>query len=108
MASRFLNVLVLLFTLASIGHSDVAPKVLSMRMYRQERSIIQKRASLTVTVGNAFTKGLYYVNASVGTPPQLVQLQIDTGSSDVWMFGPHSCDSSTSECLGGACESDNV
>ncbi|KAE8333821.1 aspartic peptidase domain-containing protein [Aspergillus sergii] len=47
-------------------------------------------------------KGLYWVNASVGTPPQPVQLQVDTGSSDVWMFGPQSCDLNTSPCLGNA------
>ncbi|GFF37808.1 probable aspartic-type endopeptidase OPSB [Aspergillus udagawae] len=44
---------------------------------------------------------MYWVNATVGTPGQLVQLQIDTGSSDVWVFGPHSCVQSTSPCLGG-------
>lgn len=28
---------------------------------------------------------LYFANVSVGTPPQPISLQIDTGSSDVWM-----------------------
>ncbi len=80
-----------------------------MRMYRAARSSpLQKRATFPVTVGNAILDNLYYVNASVGTPPQLVQLQIDTGSSDVWMFGPHSCDTTTSPCLGGECESQHV
>lgn len=102
MAAFILNVIVLLCALVSLG--DASPKVLSMRMYRTERSILKKRGTLSVDIGNANTNGLYFVNASVGTPPQEVQLQIDTGSSDVWMFGPHSCNPSTSPCLGGDCE----
>src|SRR5271170_5563882 len=102
MAAFILHVIVLLCAVVSLG--DASPKVLSMRMYRTERSILKKRGTLSVDIGNANTNGLYFVNASVGTPPQEVQLQIDTGSSDVWMFGPHSCDLSTSPCLGGDCE----
>ncbi|MCJ1244538.1 hypothetical protein MMC30_001736 [Trapelia coarctata] len=82
-----------------------APKVVQMQTYRQKRETIPerllKRANFPVTLGNAATVGLYYVNATVGTPPQEVSLQIDTGSSDVWMFGPRSCNASTSPCLGG-------
>jgi hypothetical protein len=106
MAAFVLVVFVLLCALASLG--DASPKVFSMRMYRKERSILTKRDPLSVNIGNAFTYGLYFVNASVGTPPQEVQLQVDTGSSDVWMFGPHSCNPSTSLCLGGDCESKYV
>lgn len=52
--------------------------------------------------GNVFPcLGLYYANISIGTPPQHVSLQIDTGSSDLWMFGPRSCDDTTSVCWGG-------
>ena len=30
-------------------------------------------------------KALYLLNISVGTPPQQLQVQIDTGSADLWM-----------------------
>ena len=103
MAPSVWKALVLLCAFASFAHAS--PKVVAMRMYRKERSVLQKRGTLSVTLGNAVVNNLYFVNASVGTPPQLVQLQIDTGSSDVWMFGPNSCDDSTSPCLGHACES---
>lgn len=95
---------VLLAALASATASAAAPKVVQMQTYRRESrsaSLAKRSAPSSVQIGNVPTVGLYYVNASVGTPPQVVQLQIDTGSSDVWMFGPNSCNSSTSPCLGG-------
>jgi hypothetical protein len=104
MASFVVKSGLLLTSLASVVSAH--PKVVQMDMGRiSERKVMAKRSSdFTVQLGNAATTGLYYVNASVGTPVQSVQLQIDTGSSDVWMFGPNSCNSSTSQCLGGDCK----
>jgi hypothetical protein len=81
-----------------------SPNVVKMQLSRGERRAISKRNPESVDIGNALGVLLYYVNASVGTPPQSVALQIDTGSSDVWMFGPQSCDPTTSLCLGDACK----
>ena len=89
--------------LASFAEQVIAePSVFSMKFGRiQTRgSSLEKRDPFSVPVGNAFQVGLYYVNASVGNPAQVVQLQIDTGSSDVWMFGPGAC-SDNSSCGGG-------
>ncbi|GAM38466.1 yapsin [Talaromyces pinophilus] len=78
------------------------PKVLHMPMARNPNANpLAKRDSASVTVTNALSEGIYFVNATVGTPGQLVQLVLDTGSSDVWFFGPNSCDAKTSDCLGG-------
>jgi hypothetical protein len=80
------------------------PKVLHMPMARNPNANpLAKRDSASVTVTNALSEGIYFVNATVGTPGQLVQLVLDTGSSDVWFFGPNSCDAKTSDCLGGTC-----
>jgi hypothetical protein len=91
------------------------PGVLSLRTFKNHQKHAQalrkrdpkslsKRGPFPVTLGNYpyVGGGFYYVNASVGTPPQEVSLDIDTGSSDVWMFGIHSCDPTTSLCQGGA------
>jgi hypothetical protein len=80
------------------------PKVFSLPLHRSERRSVVKRDHAGVLLENDYPYGLYWVNATVGTPGQLVQLQIDTGSSDVWVFGPHSCVQSTSPCLGGYCK----
>lgn len=88
-----------------------SPKVVKMDLSRSPATSssnvagrrLARRNSITVPVMNAVSQGLYFVNATVGTPPQTVQLQIDTGSSDIWFFGPDSCDESTSPCLGGVC-----
>lgn len=47
--------------------------------------------------------GEYFVTASVGTPAQEIELIVDTGSSDVWMFGTGSC--TQGPCEGGSCKS---
>ncbi|KAL1966350.1 hypothetical protein VTN77DRAFT_4492 [Rasamsonia byssochlamydoides] len=89
-----------------------SPKVVKMDISRRSSSSsssstnhaygrLARRNTVNVVVNNAVFQGLYFVNATVGTPPQPVQLQIDTGSSDVWVFGPNSCDENTSPCLGG-------
>lgn len=67
---------------------------------------LQGRAdTVTVTLGNAVAAGLYYANLSVGTPPQSLSVQIDTGSSDLWVPSSQAAFCSSREgCAGGTCE----
>ncbi|KAF3933222.1 Candidapepsin-1 [Dactylellina cionopaga] len=64
-----------------------------------------KRDSVSVSLGNAQrgsrSIGIYYVNTTIGTPGQTIQLQLDTGSSDLWMFSDEACQSDDVMCLGG-------
>jgi hypothetical protein len=46
--------------------------------------------------------GFYYINATVGDPPQVVSLDIDTGSSEVWTFAVNTCGNDNDVCIGGS------
>ena len=70
----------------------------------QARRKLRKRDStLQVTLDNE--EALYFANVTLGTPGQDLRLDIDTGSSDVWMFETGYCDKSTTQqCLGFSCK----
>ncbi|EPS38171.1 hypothetical protein H072_8098 [Dactylellina haptotyla CBS 200.50] len=85
-----------------------AQKVVSMPFARREdaRTLEKvKRDSISATLGNAQrgsrSIGIYYVNTTIGTPGQTIQLQLDTGSSDLWMFSDEACKTDDVMCLGG-------
>jgi len=71
-----------------------APRVVGMATQRARvsnplgRDRLRRRATVTVGLDNEET--LYFVNASLGTPPQPVRLHLDTGSSDLWVNTPGS------------------
>lgn len=45
----------------------------------------------------------YDIEVEVGTPAQTVNLQLDTGSSDLVMLAPGACDTATCTCPSGGC-----
>lgn len=49
---------------------------------------------------NSIQETLYFINATVGTPPKSVRLHLDTGSSDLWVNTPSSqlCQSRSQPC----------
>jgi hypothetical protein len=63
------------------------------------------RCDSSVTAALTNGKSLYYVNVTVGTPGQSVALQIDTGSSDVWMLSVSSPGCVSEACIDGSCKS---
>ncbi|KAH7379756.1 aspartic peptidase domain-containing protein [Cadophora sp. MPI-SDFR-AT-0126] len=50
-----------------------------------KRGLFERADSITADLTNARSQGLYFANVTVGTPGQALALQIDTGSSDVWV-----------------------
>lgn len=71
----------------------------------RKRGLEGRASSNTITeaLTNAEAFGLYEANVTVGTPGQKMSLQIDTGSSDVWLpaNGLSICSESVAE--GGGC-----
>jgi Eukaryotic aspartyl protease len=49
------------------------------------RRLRKRSGTVQATLYNAEGDFLYLVNTTVGTPPQNIALQIDTGSSDIWV-----------------------
>ena len=101
--------------LAAAALSTTANAVGPLRMDIQKNERVasiqrlgRRANTVTASLGNAELEGLYYANVSVGTPAQSLSLQIDTGSSDVWL--PSSSASLCEEdkntgCPGGSCRS---
>lgn len=96
--------LLILVNCALLTSVTAEPNVVSLPLYKNQRRSIVKRDHGTASLDNDYIDGLFWVNATVGTPGQQVQLQIDTGSSDIWVFGASSCAESSTSCLGGFCE----
>ncbi|KAL2015111.1 hypothetical protein VTK56DRAFT_6298 [Thermocarpiscus australiensis] len=58
----------------------------------------RKRDAVSVGLDNEDT--LYFINATIGTPPRPLRLHLDTGSSDLWVNTPSSdlCRSASQQC----------
>lgn len=95
--------------LSSVNASP--PKVVAFpfnKEVRRDVSHLHRRAkSAEVTIDNA--QILYFINVTVGTPPQPFSLQLDTGSSDIWIPSTRSdvCTASREYCQLGAFDSSN-
>lgn len=70
-------IIVLLGAILSHQVVDAVPGTVSMRTGKANAyndSALSKRAPFAVAAGNALAYNFYYVNVSVGTPPQNLQL----------------------------------
>jgi Eukaryotic aspartyl protease len=73
------------------------------KLAEEKAQILRRDNSVTAALTNG--KIFYYTNVTVGTPGQQLALQIDTGSSDVWMPSISSPGCISGSCAYGSCKS---
>jgi len=95
--------------LASVASAQVVQWDIAKRSDPEYK--VHRRASGSVEeiITNERTRGGYFASCTVGTPPQKLTLQLDTGSSDIWVPSVDSsaCTDANSQqggCTFGACE----
>jgi hypothetical protein len=77
---------------------SAASRLIALPISKKSRGL-SKRDDVPVDLSN---QGYFYsVNIGVGSPPQSIDIELDTGSSDTWVFTPSSCGSV--QCAGGSC-----
>lgn len=52
---------------------------------------LAKRQTVASSISNELALNCYTIGVTVGDPPQSISLELDTGSSDTWMYGPDTC-----------------
>jgi hypothetical protein len=83
---------------------------LSLKIVRNQhvqKAQLARRGTVQATLNNYEQVGLYAVNATIGTPGQPFTLQVDTGSSDVWVPSSSASickDTSQGGCPFGSCK----
>lgn len=97
--------------LARLGAAQDATPEGVVHLGIQRRSAVDgrpilRRASgtITETLNNDLRQGAYMADVKVGTPPQTLTLQLDTGSSDAWMVYTGSDICKKGECSDGSCK----
>ncbi|KAK7961852.1 uncharacterized protein PG986_002677 [Apiospora aurea] len=73
--------------IASIAHAQVVQFDIAKKTTQPNRQRLSKREATTYeeTITNEKQRGGYFATVSVGSPAQKLTLQLDTGSSDIWV-----------------------
>ncbi|PTB37736.1 hypothetical protein M441DRAFT_60897 [Trichoderma asperellum CBS 433.97] len=71
--------------LASAAQAQVVQFDIEKRDGPLLRDLSRRATTVNGVLSNQQVQGGYFLNVEVGTPPQNITLQLDTGSSDVWV-----------------------
>lgn len=97
----------------SLDNEAPTLRVVEMPVFRRDSEQLSERGTVSTDILN-WPRDLHYytVMVSAGTPPQTMELVIDTGSGQTWFYGLNSCPFNDSahnytNC-GGTCKLDLV
>jgi hypothetical protein len=68
---------------------------------QHDRHRMRRQTDNTVLVDLENAINLYYINVTLGTPAQSIQVHLDTGSADLWVNVPTSSICGQGQCVGG-------
>ena len=92
----------------AIVHGQVVQWNIEQRRSEEQTLGRRQARSIEEVIKNDKTKGGYFATCKIGTPGQDVTLQLDTGSSDIWVPDSDAdiCveTSTSSGCELGSCE----
>ncbi|KAK6859695.1 hypothetical protein PG995_003331 [Apiospora arundinis] len=90
--------------IASLAHAQVVQFDIAKRDTKIGLQKLGRRQAKTYeqTIKNDLQRGGYFATVAVGTPPQNLTLQLDTGSSDIWVPSSTSSVCSSSSSSGGS------
>jgi hypothetical protein len=76
--------------------------VMRLPMSKRDSNRVVRRQTVDTQVSSAHIEigslGYYYVTVEIGTPSQSIDLLVDTGSSDLWVYGPQYCNTGYECC----------
>jgi len=91
--------------LAGVAEAQVVQWEVERRQAEDDSSLSQVRrrdTTFEAAISNRLDKGGYFINCQLGTPSQNLTLQLDTGSSDIWV--PSSSAKICSSTSAGGCK----
>ena len=98
---------------ASLLAATAAAQVVQWDFEKQQRDgrrVNRRASSVDASVANEAQDGGYFASVTIGTPGQKFSLQLDTGSSDIWVpyVEAQACEQSyiqnTEGCTRGSCK----
>lgn len=95
--------------IGSMAHGQVVQWNIEKRRSEEDKTLDTRQArTIEEVIKNDKTKGGYFATCKIGTPGQDVTLQLDTGSSDIWVpdSGANICSQSrvSNGCELGSCK----
>lgn len=93
---------------AAVAQAQVVQWDIQKRATKPKDGIVKRDAStITEVITNEEARGGYFASVSIGTPRQNLTLQLDTGSSDIWVPSSSAsvCSTSSSGSRGGTSSS---